>query len=224
VRRVLTLIRHGRVDFEARDAFRESPRGRQWDPPLGEEGRKQARLLAARLEASPPFSVIWCSPFRRCVETIEPYASATGMEIRSDERFGEVFVGEWEGLPFEEIVASDEQIARMFREQEAMFGLAPGGESGAELRARVLPAVEELLETTEGDVAVVAHGGVINAYVASLLGLEQDMFFLPDNTSLNTVVVEEGAPRVRFLNDVRHITEPFVFVPSDKDKDEDEAG
>jgi probable phosphoglycerate mutase len=135
-----------------------------------------------------------------------------------------VFVGEWEGLPFEEIVASDEQIARMFREQEAMFGLAPGGESGAELRARVLPAVEELLETTEGDVAVVAHGGVINAYVASLLGLEQDMFFLPDNTSLNTVVVEEGAPRVRFLNDVRHITEPFVFVPSDKDKDEDEAG
>jgi probable phosphoglycerate mutase len=224
VRRVLTLIRHGRVDFDARDAFRESPRGRQWDPPLGEEGRKQARLLAARLEASPPFSAIWCSPFRRCVETIEPYASATGMEIRSDERFGEVFVGEWEGLPFEEIVASDEQIARMFREQEAMFGLAPGGESGAELRARVLPAVEELLETTEGDVAVVAHGGVINAYVASLLGLEQDMFFLPDNTSLNTVVVEEGAPRVRFLNDVRHITEPFVFVPSDKDKDEDEAG
>jgi probable phosphoglycerate mutase len=224
VRRVLTLIRHGRVDFDARDAFRESPRGRQWDPPLGEEGRKQARLLAARLEASPPFSAIWCSPFRRCVETIEPYASATGMEIRSDERFGEVFVGEWEGLPFEEIVASDEQIARMFREQEAMFGLAPGGESGAELRSRVLPAVEELLETTEGDVAVVAHGGVINAYVASLLGLEQDMFFLPDNTSLNTVVVEEGAPRVRFLNDVRHITEPFVFVPSDKDKDVDEAG
>ncbi|HEY2802890.1 MAG TPA: histidine phosphatase family protein [Actinomycetota bacterium] len=224
MRRVLTLIRHGRVDFDARDAFRESPRGRQWDPPLGEEGRKQAGLLAARLEASPPFSAIWCSPFRRCVETIEPYATATGMEIRSDERFGEVFVGEWEGLPFEEIVASDEQLARMFREQEAMFGLAPGGESGAELRARVLPAVEELLETTEGDVAVVAHGGVINAYVASLLGLEQDMFFLPDNTSLNTVVVEEGAPRVRFLNDVRHITEPFVFVPSGTDKDEDEAG
>jgi probable phosphoglycerate mutase len=220
VRRVLTLIRHGRVDFDARDAFRESPRGRQWDPPLGKEGREQARLLAARLEASAPFEAIWCSPFRRCVETIEPYATATGMDVRYDERLGEVFIGEWEGLPFEEIVGSDDQLARMFREQEAMFALAPGGESGAELRARVLPAVGELLETTEGDVAVVAHGGVINAYVASLLDLEQDMFFLPDNTSLNTVVVEDGAPRVRFLNDVRHITEPFVFVP----RDEDEAG
>jgi probable phosphoglycerate mutase len=220
VRRVLTLIRHGRVDFDARDAFRESPRGQQWDPPLGEEGREQARLLAARLEASRPFEAIWCSPFRRCVETIEPYAAATRMDVHYDERLGEVFVGEWEGLPFEEIVGSDDQLARMFREQEAMFALAPGGESGAELRARVLPAVGELLETTEGDVAAVAHGGVINAYVATLLGLEQDMFFLPDNTSLNTVVVEDGRPRVRFLNDVRHITEPFVFVP----RDEDEAG
>jgi probable phosphoglycerate mutase len=220
VRRVLTLIRHGRVDFDARDAFRESPRGRQWDPQLGQEGREQARLLAARLEASTPFEAIWCSPFRRCVETIEPYATATGMDVRYDERLGEVFIGEWEGLPFEEIVGSDDQLARMFREQEAMFGLAPGGESGAELRARVLPAVEDLLATTEGDVAVVAHGGVINAYVATLLGLTQDMFFLPDNTSLNTVVVEEGVPRVRFLNDVRHITEPFVFVP----RVEDEGG
>jgi 2,3-bisphosphoglycerate-dependent phosphoglycerate mutase len=220
VRRVLTLIRHGRVNFDARDAFRESPRGQQWDPPLGEEGREQARLLAARLEASRPFEAIWCSPFRRCVETIEPYATATRMDVNYDERLGEVFVGEWEGLPFEEIVGSDDQLARMFREQEAMFALAPGGESGAELRARVLPAVGELLETTEGDVAAVAHGGVINAYVATLLGLEQDMFFLPDNTSLNTVVVEDGRPRVRFLNDVRHITEPFVFVP----RDEDEAG
>ena len=220
MRRVLTLIRHGRVDFDARDAFRESPRGRQWDPPLGEEGREQARLLAARLEASRPFEAIWCSPFRRCVETIEPYATATRMHVHYDERLGEVFVGEWEGLPFEEIVGSDDQLARMFREQEAMFALAPGGESGAELRARVLPAVGELLETTEGDVAAVAHGGVINAYVATLLGLEQDMFFLPDNTSLNIVVVEDGRPRVRFLNDVRHITEPFVFVP----RDEDEAG
>ncbi|MFL5766674.1 MAG: histidine phosphatase family protein [Actinomycetota bacterium] len=220
MRRILTLIRHGRVDFDARDAFRETPRGRQWDPPLGAEGREQARLLSGRLEASPRFAAIWCSPFRRCVETIEPYVRATGMHVREDERLGEVFVGEWEGLPFEEIVASDEELARMFREQEAMFGLAPGGESGTELRARVVPALEELLATTEGDVAAVAHGGVINAYVATLLGLEQDMFFLPDNTSLNTVVVEDGVPRVRFLNDVRHITEPFVFVP----REQDEAG
>src|SRR5205085_2214265 len=161
-------------------------------------------------------AAIWCSPFRRCVQTIEPYARATGAEIRYDERLGEVFVGAWEGLSFEEIVGSDASLAKKFREQEAMFSMSPGGESGAELRARVIPAVEDLLSATEGDVAVVAHGGVINAYVATLLGLEQDMFFLPDNTSLNTVVVEDGKARVRFLNDVRHITGPFVFTPREQ--------
>ena len=134
--RVLTLIRHGRVDFDARDAFRESPRGRQWDPPLGKEGREEARLLAARLEASTPFTAIWCSPFRRCVETIEPYATAVHADVRYDERLGEVFVGAWEGLSFEEIVAGDHSLARKFREQEAMFSMSPGGESGAELRDR----------------------------------------------------------------------------------------
>jgi broad specificity phosphatase PhoE len=210
--RVLTLIRHGRVDFDARD-FRESPRGRQWDPPLGREGLEQARYLAARLGTSGAPEAIWCSPFTRCVQTIEPYASAAGADVRFDERLGEVFVGEWEGKSFEEIVSSDEELYRKFRDQEAMFSMSPGGESGAELRARVLPAIEELLGATAGNVYVVAHGGVINAYVATLLRLEQDMFFLPDNTSLNTVVVEGDDRRVRFLNDVRHLTDPEIFLP-----------
>lgn len=210
--RVLTLIRHGRVNFDSR-SFRDSPRGRQWDAELGEEGREQARLLAARLGSGDPPEAIWCSPFTRCRETIEPYAAASGARVRYDERLGEVFVGDWEGKSFEEIISSDEELARKFREQEAMFSMSPGGESGTELRARVLPAIEELLAITQGTVYVVAHGGVINAYVATLLGLEQDMFFLPDNTSLNTVLVQGGAARVRFLNDVRHLTDPGVFLP-----------
>ena len=37
-----------------------------------------------------------------------------------------------------------------------------------------------------------AHGGVINAYVGDLLGLGQEMFFLPENTSLNSVDVDGG--------------------------------
>ena len=64
----------------------------------------------------------------------------------------------------------------------------------------------------EGNVLIVCHGLVINAYLSPLLGLEQHMFFLPDNTSLNTVVVDGHARSLRFLNDVRHLTEPDLFV------------
>ena len=58
-----------------------------------------------------------------------------------------------------------------------------------------------------------SHGGVINAYLGDILGIPHDMFFLPDNASINTVEVDGDARSVRFLNDGRHLTDPGVFVP-----------
>jgi 2,3-bisphosphoglycerate-dependent phosphoglycerate mutase len=211
--RRLFLVRHGRVDFSSR-RFRESPRGRQWDPPLGEAGREQAEALAARLVLMQRPAAVYTSPFTRCRETIEPYAIRAGVEPVLDEEIGEVFIGDWEGLSFEEIISGDEELARRFREFEAMFSMAPGGESARELRARVVPAVERIAAAhPEGDLVLVTHGGVINAYLAHVLGIEEDMFFLPENTSINTVMVEGERRRVRFLNDTRHVTDPKVFVP-----------
>ena len=212
----LLLIRHGAVDFDSRE-FRSSPRGRQWDPPLGEAGLQQARRLAARLALMSPPRDIRVSPFTRCVQTLEPYLEAavgTLPEPIVEDDLGEVFIGSWEGMRFEEIVSEDEELARRFREQEAMFSMAPGGESGAELRARVVPAVERAIAgLDDGTVLIVSHGGVINAYLGDILGIPHDMFFLPDNASINTVEVDGDARSVRFLNDGRHLTDPGVFVP-----------
>ena len=214
--RRLFLVRHGRVDFDARDRFRTSPRGRQWDPPLGEEGRTQAEHLASRLLAMRRPAAVYTSPFLRCLETIEPFARATGVEPVTDEDLGEVFIGEWEGVPFEEILGASEEVARRAREFEGMFSVAPGGESAAELRARVVPAVDGMLERhPDGDVVVVAHGGVVNAYAGHVLGVHHDMFFMPENTSISTFDLDEGdgGPSVRFLNDVLHLFQPGLFAP-----------
>ena len=209
----LLLIRHGRVDFASKD-FVESPRGRQYDPPLDERGREQATRLAARLTLMETPAVIATSPFRRCIETLEPYLSASGLQAEPVDDLGEVFIGDWEGLGFEEIVGKDEDLARKFRDQEPMFSLAPRGESGGQLRERVVPAVEELLDSvTDGIVVAVAHGGVINAYLGHVMGIEHDMFFLPENASINSVLAESGRREVRFLNDVRHLTDPELFAP-----------
>jgi 2,3-bisphosphoglycerate-dependent phosphoglycerate mutase len=216
--RRLFLIRHGQSDFDSED-FRISPRGRQWDPRLSQEGRDQADALAARLVLMDAPATVVTSPFRRCVETIRPFTERAGIEPTVDEAVGEVFIGEWEGLSFEEIVSGDEELARRFRDSEAMFGLAPGGESGRELRARVVPAVERILEDHPGgDVVVVTHGGVLNAYLGHVLGIDQDMFFLPENTSINTVTVQGSRRTMRFLNDTRHVTEPRLFVPPPETK------
>jgi broad specificity phosphatase PhoE len=212
--RRLFLVRHGRVDFDARDRFRTSPRGRQWDPPLGEEGRRQAEHLAARLLAMRRPVGVYVSPFTRCLETIAPFASAAEIEPVTDEDIGEVFIGEWEGLPFEDILAGSEEVARRAREFEAMFSAAPGAESAAELRARVVPAIDAMVARhPDGDVVVVAHGGVVNAYAGHVLGVDHDMFFMPENTSISTFDLDGRGPQVRFLNDVLHLFQPGLFAP-----------
>ena len=63
----------------------------------------------------------------------------------------------------------------------------------------------------DGNVLVFCHGGVINAYIAPLLGVEHEMFFVPENTSLNSIVVLGDRRRVRFLNDALHLTDPNLF-------------
>jgi len=211
--RRLFLVRHGRVDHDAR-RFRTSPRGRQWDPPLGDVGREQAAALAARLALMKPPAAVHVSPFTRCVQTVQPYLDATGLAATLDEDIGEVFIGAWEGLSFEEIVSGNAELARRFREFEAMFSMAPGGESAHQLRARAVPAIDRMLDAApDGDVLVVTHGGVINAYLGDVLGIDEDMFFLPENASINTVVADGDRRRVRFLNDTRHVTDPQVFIP-----------
>jgi probable phosphoglycerate mutase len=219
----LLLVRHGHVDFGSR-TFTVSPRGRQWDPPLDRRGREQAERLAARLALMGHPAGVYVSPFRRCGETLEPYLRHSGLRATVLPDLGELFVGEWEGVSFEEIISADEEMARRFREQDPMFSLTPGGESGVELRARVIPAVEGCLaEAGDGSVLVVTHGGVINAYLGHVLDVKHDMFFLPDNTSFNTVLVEGDRREIRFLNDIRHLTHPAIFAPPPGGDPEDAA-
>ncbi|MGZ5297845.1 MAG: histidine phosphatase family protein [Actinomycetota bacterium] len=210
--RVLYLIRHGRSDFDSAE-MSATARGEQWDPPLSEEGRRQAQLLAARLRVMELDPVaVYCSPLRRTRETVAPYADGAGLDVVFDEDLIEAHIGGWEGLPFEEIVASDADLVHRIRNQQAIWSRAPGGESERDFRARIVTALDSILGNhPEGDVVVVAHGGVINAYCGEVLGLPSAMFFLPENTSINSVVVDGDRRTVRFLNDIAHLTDPRLF-------------
>ena len=95
----------------------------------------------------------------------------------------EAHIGGWEGLPFEEIVASDAELVHRIRNQQAIWSKAPGGESEHDFRSRVVTALDAILARhRDGDVVVVAHGGVINAFCGAVMGIDIPMFFLPENT------------------------------------------
>jgi len=210
--RVLYLIRHGRSDFDSSE-MSATPRGDQFDPPLSDEGRRQSELLAARLRVMELDPVaVYCSPLRRTRETVAPYADAAGIDVVFDEELIEAHIGGWEGRPFEEIVASDPDLVHRIRNQQAIWSRAPGGESERDFRARIVTALDSILTShPDGDVVVVAHGGVINAYCGHVMGLPSAMFFLPENTSINSVVVDGEGRTVRFLNDIAHLTDPQLF-------------
>ncbi len=211
--RVLYLIRHGQSDFDWDGERFATLRGDQWDPPLSEEGREQARLLAKRLLVMDldPF-VIYSSPLRRAGETAETFADESGAEVSFDDELVEAHIGGWEGKPFEEIIQSDPDIVQHLRHQRAIWHRAPGAERGDRFRIRVHDVVEGLLqEHPDENLLLFAHGGVINAYVGEILGLGQEMFFLPENTSLNSVDIDGDIRSVRFLNDVLHLTDPNFF-------------
>ncbi len=213
--RRLYLIRHGKADHRS-TARTETSRGWMADPPLDERGREQAELLARRLRGLPKASGVYTSKLTRARETIAPWSAATGVEAPALEELNEWFGGDWEFKEFEDLFAEHPEIPDLVRLQEPIWHLAPGGETFDAFQDRVVGALEGLLARHDGDVWVVCHGGVINAYAAWVLRItDQDMFFLPENTSLNTFRVRGTDRSVWFLSDTLHLTSPALFAPAD---------
>jgi broad specificity phosphatase PhoE len=213
VERRLYLIRHGKADARS-SAHAETARGPAADPPLDATGVEQAEVLAKRLRKMPAPAAIACSTLTRARQTIQPYLDATGLTAIFRDDLAEWHGGEWEFKEFEELLGEHPEIPARILFQDPLFFLAPGGETFASFQGRVVSAVEELLGAhPEGDLWIVCHGGVINAYLGRVLGLtDQEMFFLPPNASLNTVKVDGDRRYLWFLADDTHWTEPGLFL------------
>jgi broad specificity phosphatase PhoE len=212
IERRLYLIRHGKADRRS-SGETVTIRGTVADPPLDATGREQASMLATRLRKMPEPAAIYCSTLARARQTIEPFVEATGAKVTYSEDLVEWFGGAWEFKEFEELLVEHPEIPRRILLQDPVFHLAPGGEPFDAFQRRVVATIEVALAAhPEGDLWVVCHGGVINAYLASFLELhEQDMFFLPPNTSINTVKVRDHERALWFLADDTHVTAPELF-------------
>jgi broad specificity phosphatase PhoE len=210
--RRIYLIRHGKADHRS-SAHTPTPRGDTADPPLDASGREQAIALTRRLLMMPDPAAIYCSTLTRARETIAPYLEATGRTATYLDDLAEWHAGDWELKEFEELLTEHPEMPARVLFQDPVFVLAPNSEPVDAFRRRVVGAVEGTLAShPDGDIWVVCHGGVINAYIGHLLGVEdQEMFFLPPNTSINTVKVDGDRRTMWFLGDDTHYTSPELF-------------
>jgi probable phosphoglycerate mutase len=71
----------------------------------------------------------------------------------------------------------------------------------------VVVAVERVIADNPGrTVALVAHGGVVNLYLAHILGIDRPMWFEPAYTSISRVLAaRSGQRQVRSVNEAAHV-------------------
>ncbi|MBZ5735897.1 histidine phosphatase family protein [Nocardioides sp. TRM66260-LWL] len=162
--RRLVVLRHGRTSWNAVHRVQG-----QAESELDEVGRAQAAAAGAALARLEP-AVLWTSDLVRARDTAAAVATATGLAARLDARLREYFLAERQGLTHAEYAAvAPEEFAR-FRLGD--FDVVPGGETAAQVVARMSEALLELLALVpdDGVGVAVSHGAAIRDVVPALLG------------------------------------------------------
>jgi alpha-ribazole phosphatase/probable phosphoglycerate mutase len=120
---------------------------------------------------------VYSSGLSRASETARILAEQHGLSVSIVESLAEIHFGDLEGLTYEEIEERYPKVFRSWMERplETHF---PNGESFAQMRARVLPAMNSLLRRHENEcIVVVAHAGVIRTIIGNVLQLPDDHIF-----------------------------------------------
>ncbi len=192
----LILIRHA---LPERREVSDGPA----DPELTADGHAQAEHMADYL-SSENIQAVYTSPMRRARQTAEPLGRRLGLEpVVVDD------VAEWDRnssayVPIEQLKAEGDP-----RFYEILGNQWDGADPFEEFEARVEAALDDLVARHAGDtIAVVCHGGVINLYLATVLGLTEQRtgFFYPNYTSIHRVAASRSGVRsVVTINETSHL-------------------
>ncbi len=164
--RRLILLRHGQTAWNKASRVQG-----QVDAELDDTGRAQAATVAPVIAALRP-AVLWSSDSLRARDTAAYVAKETGLDPTYDARLREYFLAERQGLTHDEYAALAPDEFAEFR--LGNFDVVPGGESAAVVAARMVAALDDLLDAlAPGELGVaVSHGAAIRDAVPALLGWE----------------------------------------------------
>ena len=192
----LILVRHG---LPVRREVVEGPA----DPELSVEGHDQSARLANYL-ATESIDAIYSSPMKRAMQTAEPLAAKISLPISIVDDVAEYDRLSNEYIPIEELrAANDERWHKL---------VAGGWQSDSDtlesFRHRVVSSLEQLIRQHASQrIVVTCHGGVINQYIAHILGIATERgFFYPQYTSIHRVVAaQNGLRSISSLNEIAHL-------------------
>ncbi len=154
--------------------------------------------LAAALRELPAVAV-YSSPLDRARSTAVPIAAAHTLSPVIVDGLREIDFGEVEGLGFDDL-PPDLQRGLLDNPTRVRF---PGGETYAELQARVVAALADITARHDGETVVaVSHAGAIRAALAAWLLIPDEAVFRLDQryAAVNVIEWHDGRPLIRVLN------------------------
>ncbi len=172
------------------------------DPRLSDVGERQSTLLADYLHDE-TLHALYASPLRRAVETAAFIGGVLGLPTAQRDGLAEWDRNAPEYIPVEELKAANDP-----RWQALVAGDWEGDEPREAFHRRVTDTIEAIIADHRGQrVAIVCHGGVINSYLATILGIDgANGFFYPDYTSIHRVAAASSGERsVVTLNETAHL-------------------
>jgi probable phosphoglycerate mutase len=179
------------------------------DPELAERGHKQADALAGYL-GSEPIGGVWSSPMLRARETAAPLAAALGVDVVVDTELAEWDREATSYIPIEELKATND---------ERWVAMVEGNLDGDGIdldafRTGVVTSMDHIVTGNPGaSIAVVCHGGVINTYLAHILGIDRPLWFEPKYTSIHRVLASRRGDRsLQTLNETAHLRGTNLLV------------
>ena len=197
----LDLLRHGAC--EGGDILRGTT-----DVALSAQGWQQMQQATGN---DPGWQHVVSSPLQRCRQFAEQLASDLSVPVSVDENWRELDFGDWEGRLLKELWEQQpDQLRCFFSDPEAHP--VPGGETVAQLQARLQVALDELLKSHTGrHVLVVQHAGTIKFFLGLLFGFPSDKvshFDVPyasltrvriyhDNDQLTPVLISHNPEGIR---------------------------
>jgi broad specificity phosphatase PhoE len=202
----LILVRHGQQVFPDPAQARVG----DWvDPPLSELGRRQAAAVARWL-ARERVDAVYSSRLLRAHDTGRAIAGHHGLEVRVEDDLREIetFRDLSRDASAVEVVGELRlQGARERFVRHRTWDVYPYTERHDEFRHRTLNVLEGVISLHPGQRVVVAcHGGVINAYVAEVLGMATAMLFRPAHASVHRFRAHETTRALWSLNETHFLS------------------
>jgi len=159
------LLRHGdsRIDSVRRFVG-------QSESALNEAGRIQAEWWRQELVGI-PFSGFYCSALQRSIETARIIAQPHHASVTIQPGLNEIDLGSWDGMPISEVKRRF-PLEYQLRGADLAGYRPPGGESFADLSARVLTTFEKIIQHSCGNLLIVGHAGVNRVILCHMLGMQ----------------------------------------------------